>query len=482
MKRITIGLDIAKSVFQVHGEDSSGKIVLQKRLRRSQVLAFFAGFEPALIGIEACGSAHYWGRELRALGHDVRLIPAAYVKPFVRRNKNDARDAAAICTAVGRSDMRFVAIKSVESQASRGLERSRELLVRQHTQLMNSVRSQLAELGIVAAPGRRGFAELSQLVAVGDERIPAMLLSVLSLMLQQIDQLRVASAAIEAKIMAVAKADPAMRRLATIPGIGGLTAHAIVTAIGDGTQFASSRDFAAWCGLTPRGASSGLKRREGGISRQGDIRLRKLLALGASTIIRSARSRADRATQWQRGILARRPVKVAVLAQAAKTATIAWAVLTAGTTYRRPLPNPSQFSAVLAPSSPLRAVSDGDGLTALARDALHSSGRDEGMVPPVKQRNDPASLSDPPHSPLLAIRPDTRKEHQAAPAKWSGPGSRHSASSSCLKSAPQCSEPDPRNPSGPAVSRPRQQAGYMTAPDHPPTPPNSPCPKGAVHT
>ena len=201
---------------------------------------------------------------------------------------------------------------------------------------MNNLRSQLAELGVIAAQGRRGFAELTQLVATGDERIPVMLLSVLRLMVQQIDQLRTASAAIETKIMTVAKADPAMRRLATIPGIGGLTAHAIVTAIGEGKQFASSRDFAAWCGLTPRGASSGLTRREGGISRQGDIRLRKLLALGASTIIRSARSRADRATQWQRGILARRPVKVAVLAQAAKTARIAWAVLTAGTTYRQP--------------------------------------------------------------------------------------------------------------------------------------------------
>jgi transposase len=154
MERNTIGLDIAKSVFQVHGEDPSGKIVVQKRLRRSQVLAFFAGLDPALIGIEACGSAHYWGRELRALGHDVRLIPAAYVKPFVRRNKNDARDAAAICTAVGRPDMRFVAIKNVESQASRGLERSRELLVRQHTQLINSVRSQLAELGRGAGAAR----------------------------------------------------------------------------------------------------------------------------------------------------------------------------------------------------------------------------------------------------------------------------------------------------------------------------------------
>jgi transposase len=336
MQRITIGLDIAKSVFQVHGEDASGQVVVQKRLRRSQVLPFFAGLEPALVGIEACGSAHYWARELRALGHEARLIPAAYVKPFVRRNKNDARDAAAVCTAVGRPDMRFVAIKSAESQASRGLERSRELLLKQHTQLMNSVRSQLAEFGIIAAQGRRGFAQLSELVAAGDERIPELLLPVLRLLLQQIDQLRIAGAAIEAKIMAVAKADPTMRRLATIPGVGGLTAHAIVTAIGDGKQFASSRDFAAWCGLTPRGASSGLKRRQGGISRQGDIRLRKLLALGASTVMRNARSRADRATEWQRGILARRPVKVAVLAQAAKTARIAWAMLTAGTTFRQP--------------------------------------------------------------------------------------------------------------------------------------------------
>ena len=231
--------------------------------------------------------------------------------------------------------MRFVAIKSVAGHASRGLERSRDLLVNR-TQLINNLRSQLAEFGIIAAPERRGFAELSQLIAAGDEPIPAMLLPVLRLMLQQIDRLDSASATIEAKIMAVAKADPVMRRLTTIPGVGGLTAHAIVTAIGDGKQFASSRDFAAWCGLTPRGASSGAKRRERGISRQGDIRLRKLLSLGASTIIRSARSRTARATAWQRGILARRPVKVVVLAQAAKTARIAWAVLTAGTTYRQP--------------------------------------------------------------------------------------------------------------------------------------------------
>ena len=168
MNAITIGLDIAKSVFQVHGEDASGKVVLQKRLSRARMEKFFAGREPCLVGIEACGSAHYWARTLRELGHEVRLIPAAYVKPFVRRNKTDARDAAAICRALGQPDMRFVAIKSVEQQGWRGLERSRELLVKQHTQLMNCTRSQLAELGIVAAQGRRGFAELSALLG-GDE-------------------------------------------------------------------------------------------------------------------------------------------------------------------------------------------------------------------------------------------------------------------------------------------------------------------------
>jgi transposase len=260
MNTITIGLDIAKAVFQVHGEEAD-KIVLQKRLRRSQLADFFAELAPALIGIEACGSAHYWARTLREFGHTVRLIPAAYVKPFVKRNKTDARDAAAICAALGRPDMRFVAIKSVEQQAARGVERSRDLLVKQHTQLMNSVRSQLAELGIIAPQGRRGFIELG---------------------------------------------------------------------------FASARDFAAWCGLTRRVDQSADKRRQRGISRQGEMRLRKLLALGASTIMRHLRSCPARATAWQHGILARRPIKVAVLAQAAKNARIAWAMLQSGEVYRRP--------------------------------------------------------------------------------------------------------------------------------------------------
>jgi transposase len=334
MNAITIGLDIGKSIFQVHGEDASGRIVLQKRLRRAQVEPFFVKLPPARIGIEACGSAHHWGRTLRALGHEVRLIPAAYVKPFLRRNKTDARDAAAICAALGRPDMRFVAIKSVEQQASRGLERSRELLVKQHTQLMNGVRSQLAEFGIVAAQGRRGFTELA--ARLDDAALPPVLAMALRTLVRQIDALRMAIAALESEIMAQAREHPVMRRLAGIPGIGGLTAHAIVAAVGDGAQFGSARNFAAWAGLTPRQHASAGKRRVQGTSRQGDIRLRKLLALGASMIIRNARSRADRATLWQRGILARRPVKVAVLAQAAKNARIAWAVLVSGKPYQAP--------------------------------------------------------------------------------------------------------------------------------------------------
>ena len=179
MNAITIGLDIAKSVFQVHGEDQNGKVVIQKRLPRGQVVAFFSKLASCTIGIEACGTAHYWARTLRALGHDVRLIPAAYVKPFVKRNKNDARDAAAICVALNRPDMRFVAIKSVDQQASRGLERSRDLLVKQRTQLMNCTRSLLAELGIIAAQGRRGFAELAARVQDSDAAIPPVLLMAL---------------------------------------------------------------------------------------------------------------------------------------------------------------------------------------------------------------------------------------------------------------------------------------------------------------
>jgi transposase len=263
----------------------------------------------------------------------VRLIPAADVKPFVRRNKTDARDAAAICLALQHPDLRLVRIKSVEQQAC-SLERSRALLVRQHTQLCNSVRGQLAAHGLVAAQGRRGFAELAALLAAGDDRLPAALLPVLRLLLEQIEHLAAGIAQLEQRIVAAARTDAAMRRLATIPGVGPIVAHAIVAAAGAGRQFRSARDFAAWAGLTPRAHSSAGKRRDKGISRQGDSRLRKLLALGASTLMRNARACPQRATAWQHGILARRPIKVAVLAQAAKTARIAWAVLTSGAAYQ----------------------------------------------------------------------------------------------------------------------------------------------------
>lgn len=336
MNAITIGLDIAKSVFQVHGEDASGKVVLQKRLRRAQVEPFFAKLAPAVVGIEACGSAHYWGRRLQALGHEVRLIPAAYVQPFVKRNKTDARDAEAICVAVRRPDMRFVPIKSIEQQAARALEGSRELLVKQQTQLINSVRGRLAEFGIVAAQGRRGFATLTAQIKDGDPAIPQAVLAALHPLVDQAESLATSIAGLEAKIVEAAKADAVMRLLTTVPGIGAITAHAIVSAAGTGEQFASARDFAAWIGLTPRQHSSGGKQRSGGISRQGDRRLRTLLTLGASTLMRAARTRSDRATAWQRAILARRPMKVAVVAQAAKTARIAFAILRSGEPYQAP--------------------------------------------------------------------------------------------------------------------------------------------------
>jgi transposase len=336
MNATMISLDIAKSVFQAHGEDASGRVVLQKRLCRSQVEPFFAKLPPAMVGIEACGSAHYWGRTLRTLGHEVKLIPAAYVQPFVRRNKTDARDAAAICVALARPDMRFVPIKTLEQQAARALEGSRDLLVKQQTQLINSVRGRLAEFGIVAAQGRRGFAALAAQIKDSDPAIPEAALVALRPLVAQTESLSGAIAELEAKIVEAAKADPVMRLLTTIPGVGAITAHAIVAAVGSGEQFSSARDFAAWIGLTPRQHSSGGKQRSGGISRQGDRRLRTLFTLGASTLMRAARTRTDRATAWQRAILARRPMKVAVVAQAAKTARIAFAILRSGEPYRAP--------------------------------------------------------------------------------------------------------------------------------------------------
>ena len=334
MHATMIGLDIAKTVFQVYGEDEGRRPVLRKRLGRASVEAFFAKLPRAVIGIEACGTSHHWARVLSALGHGIKLLPAAYVRPYVKRNKTDARDAEAILEAMRSPSMRFVPVKSVERQAARGIETGRELLVRQRTQLMNAMRGLLAEFGIIAAQGTNGFQALCLKIDGADPAIPEALLLALKAMLLQWRAAGEAARDLEMQLVARAKPDPAMRRLMKAPGIGPLTAHAIVAAIGDGSQFGSARDFAAWAGLTPREHQSAKRRRAGSISRMGDPGVRRLLTLGASAVIRQIKAKPERATAWQRGILQRRPVKVAVVAQAAKTARIAWAMLRSGEDYR----------------------------------------------------------------------------------------------------------------------------------------------------
>ncbi|MDQ2705067.1 MAG: IS110 family transposase [Pseudomonadota bacterium] len=333
---IRFAVDTAKSVFQVHGEDAGRSQVLQKRLRRAQFLAFFARQASCVVVLEACGSAHHWGRELSKLGHEVRLIPPQHVKPYLKRNKNDMRDAEAIFEASLRPGTHFVPIKTVAQQCDRALHRGRDLLTRQRTQLGNAIRSMLSEAGIIAPQGAAGSAKLYAMIEAGDEAIAPQLLVILRRLL---DQWRALHAAVEAmgdQIEAAARTDPRARALMQIPGVGPITAHAVIAAIGGGTQFGCARDFAAWVGLTPRQHSSAEKIRLGHVSKAGDKSLRRLLVLGASAWLRHARHSPDKASPWLNGLLARRPVKVAVVAQAAKTARIIWAMLTSGEPYRAP--------------------------------------------------------------------------------------------------------------------------------------------------
>jgi transposase len=335
MQVIRFGIDLAKSVFQVHGVDASGAVVAQRQLRRGQVLKFFARQPPALIGMEACGSAHYWGRELARLGHDVKLMPPTYVKAYVRRGKNDARDAEACCEAVSRPSMRFVPIKTVEQQGQRALHRARDLLVRQRTQSGNAIRAMLYEMGLIASKGRCGIAELVELVEAGATTIPPGLLVALAPLVRQWRALEAQIATMDTALVAQALAHPDARRLMKIPGVGPVTAHAVVAAVGDARQFGSARDFAAWVGLTRLNHDTGGKTRlTGHISKAGDRALRRLLVLGASGSLRHVRAKPGAGSPWIRGVLARRPVKVAVVAQAAKTARIVWAVLTKNEDYR----------------------------------------------------------------------------------------------------------------------------------------------------
>jgi transposase len=330
----TIGLDLAKHVFQVHGVDASGAPVVRKRLRRSEVLAFFARLPGCLVGMEACATAHYWARELRAVGHEVRLMPAQYVKAYVKRNKNDAADAEAICEAVRRPTMRFVPIKTAEQQAALLVHRGRERLVRQRTALVNALRAHLAEFGVIAPLGLRNIARLIAVVRdESDARLPDLARQVLEVLATQVEQLEAAVAALEKQLAAWHKSNPVSQRLATIPGIGPIIATALAATVVEISGFRSGREFAAWLGLVPRQHSTGGKARLGGISKRGNRYLRRLLINGASANL--LRSKATRADPWIIALRRRRPSLVVAVALANKTARIAWAVMHRQQNYRR---------------------------------------------------------------------------------------------------------------------------------------------------
>ena len=336
MQITTIGLDIAKNVFQVHGIDGDEKVVVRKQLRRSQVIRFFQALAPCLVGLEACATAHYWARELMKLGHKVRLMPAKDVKAYVKRNKNDAADAAAICEAVRRPTMRIVPVKSAEQQAELMQHRARDLLMRQRTQLINAIRAHMAELGISAPQGREGIKQLLAIIAADeDTRLPADARASLMVLAAQLQAMQTTIGSLERRIVARHRANQDSKRLQTIPGIGVIGATAIAATVTDPTVFRSGRDFAAWVGLVPRGDSTGGKHKLGPISKQGDRYLRRILVGGAVSILRRAKLNPQR-YPWVTRLLARRPFKVVAIALANKMARVAWALVAKGGIYRIP--------------------------------------------------------------------------------------------------------------------------------------------------
>ncbi len=338
MKTSTVGLDLAKNVFQVHAIDEAGEVIVGKALRRRQVLPFFERLEPCLIGMEACGTSHYWARELSGLGHEVRLMPPAYVTPYVKRGKTDAGDAEAICEAVTRPTMRFVAIKSPEQQAVLALHRVRDLLIRQRTRLVNMIRGQLAEFGIVVAKGIQHALRLVERLLDGEAlELPALAAKIMIALAEQIRDLQARLRDLDKDLMAWFRGSEVARRLETIPGIGIVTASALAATVTDPHQFTSGRQFAAWLGLTPRANSSGGKDRAGRISKMGDRYLRRLLVNGAMAQLRWAR-RNPHADPWVAKLLHNKPAKLVAVAMANKTARIAWVVMTRDEIYRAPQP------------------------------------------------------------------------------------------------------------------------------------------------
>ncbi|BBF80248.1 IS110 family transposase [Asticcacaulis excentricus] len=335
MKEVTtIGLDIAKHVFQAHGIAADGAVVFRRKLRRNEVGAFFAGLPSCLIGIEACATAHFWARQLIDLGHQVKLIPAAYVKPYVKRQKNDAADAEAICEAVTRPTMRFVPVKTEEQQSVLMLHRVRELLIRQRTMLVNALRGHLAELGLVTQLGARGVDMLLALVEDEDhDMITTVARTALLPIAQQLRDLDLQVGEVDKQILAWHRSNDLSQRLETIPGIGPITASAIAATVADASLFKSGRQLAAWLGLVPRQNSSGGKERLGKITKQGDPYIRRLLVVGAAAVLRFSKSAKSTTAAWGAGMLSRKPYTVVAVAMANKMARIAWALMVNGTRF-----------------------------------------------------------------------------------------------------------------------------------------------------
>jgi transposase len=333
---VTVGLDIAKSVFQVHGVDAEGRVVVQRKLARAKLIPFFEKLPRCRVGIEACATAHHWGRRLSALGHEVKLMPPSYVKPYLKRQKNDAADAEAICEAVTRPSMRFVDVKSPEQQSELVIHRTRMTLMRHRIELSNTVRAHMAEFGFAAPIGRLGLQGLIEIVRdETDERVPASARICLKLLADQLDLVNRQALETDRLILASARATEVGRRLMAVPGVGPVLASAIVASVPDPHAFKTGRNLAAWIGLVPKQNSSGGKARLGGITKQGNRYLRQLLVIGALAVIRYAERHGTR-RPWLVQLMARRTTKIAAVALANKTARMIWAIMTSGEAYREP--------------------------------------------------------------------------------------------------------------------------------------------------
>lgn len=338
MEITTIGLDLAKNLFQVHAINSAGEVVVRKTLRRAQMRRFFEQLEPCLVGIEACGTSHYWAREISKCGHDVRLMPPAYVKPYVKRGKTDASDAEAICEAVTRPTMRYVAIKSREQQAMLALHRTRDLFVKQRTQLVNMIRSLLAEFGVEI---RRGIEQALMIARhIAEEEladIPPLAAKVIAGLAGQVLDLQAKLRVLERELLGWHRSSDVAKRLTTIPGIGTVCATALAASVTDPQQFRSGRQFAAWLGLTPLQHSSGGKERLGRISKMGDKYLRRLLVVGMTSLVRRAKYKPEAVDPWLAGLLTRKPARLVTVALANKAARVVWAIMVRGGVYHRPI-------------------------------------------------------------------------------------------------------------------------------------------------